>query len=56
MDNNTLNNLVLYRSKRFSDLVDENMLATALLTKPYEVSTVISYVFGKYENNTIDFR
>ena len=55
MDNNTLNNLVLYRSKRFSDLVDENMLATALLTKPYEVSTVISYVFGKYENNTIDF-
>lgn len=55
MDNTTLNNLVLYRSKRFSDLVDENMLATALLTKPYEVSTVISYVFGKYENNTLDF-
>jgi hypothetical protein len=55
MDNSTLNNLVLYRSKRFSDLVDENMLATALLTKPYEVSTVISYVFGKYENNTLDF-
>jgi hypothetical protein len=55
MDNTTLNNLVLYRSKRFTDLVDENMLATALLTKPYEVSTVISYVFGKYENNTLDF-
>lgn len=55
MDNTSLNNLVLYRSKRFSDLVDENMLATALLTKPYEVSTVISYVFGKYENNTLDF-
>jgi hypothetical protein len=55
MDNTTLNNLVLYRSKRFSDLVDENMLATALLTKPYEVSTVISYVFGKYENSTLDF-
>jgi hypothetical protein len=55
MDNSTLNNLVLYRSKRFSDLVDENMLATALLTKPYEVSTVLSYVFGKYENSTLDF-
>lgn len=55
MDNSTLNNLVLYRSKRFSDLVDENMLATALLTKPYEVSTVISYVFGRYESNTLDF-
>jgi len=55
MDNTSLNNLVLYRSKRFSDLVDENMLATALLTKPYQVSTVISYVFGKYENNTLDF-
>lgn len=55
MDNTSLNNLVLYRSKRFSDLVDENMLANALLTKPYEVSTVISYVFGKYENSTLDF-
>jgi hypothetical protein len=55
MDNSSLNNLVLYRSKRFSDLVDENMLATALLTKPYEVSTVISYVFGKYEDTTLDY-
>ena len=55
MDNTSLNNLVLYRSKRFTDLVDENMLATALLTKPYEVSTVLSYVFGKYESNTLDF-
>jgi hypothetical protein len=52
MENNILNQLVLYRTKRFSDLVEENMLATALLTKPYEVSTVLSYVFGKYEANT----
>src|SRR5574343_185408 len=55
MENNILNSLVLYRTKRFSDLVEENMLATALLTKPYEVSTVLSYVFGKYEANTLDF-
>jgi len=55
MENSVLNNLVLYRSRRFSDLVDENMLANALLTKPYEVSTVLSYIFGRYENNTLDF-
>lgn len=55
MENNILNSLVLYRSKRFSDLVEENMLAQALVTRPHEVSTVISYIFGKYENSTLDF-
>jgi len=55
MENNILNKLVLFRTKRFTDLVDENMLANALLTKPYEVSTVLSYVFGTYETNTLDF-
>ena len=55
MENNILNKLVLFRSKRFVDLVDENMLANALLTKPYEVSTVLSYIFGTYETNTLDF-
>lgn len=55
MENNVLNGLQLYRSKWFSDLVDENMLSNALLTKPHEVSTVLSYVFGTYENNTVDF-
>jgi hypothetical protein len=55
MENNVLNSLVLYRTKRFSDLVEENMLANALLTKPYEVSTVVSYVFGRYEGNTLDY-
>lgn len=50
-----LNNLQLYKSKWFSDLVDENMLSNALLTKPYEISTVLSYIFGRYENSTIDF-
>jgi len=55
MENNVLNGLQLYRSKWFSDLVDENMLSSALLTKPHEVSTVLSYIFGTYENNTVDF-
>ena len=58
MQNNFLNNLQLYRGKWFSDLVDENMLSNALLTKPHEVASVISYVFGVKDDgygSTIDF-
>ncbi len=55
MNNNVLNDLVLYKSKQFSGLVDENMLANALATRPHQVSTVLSYIFGRYENNTLDF-
>ena len=55
MNNTVLNGLQLYRSKWFSDLVDENMLSNALMTKPHEVSTVLSYIFGTYENSVIDF-
>lgn len=55
MTNSVLNGLQLYRTKWFSDLVDENMLSNALLTKPYEVSTVLSYIFGTYENSSLDF-
>ena len=50
-----LNNLQLYKTKWFSDLVDENLLSNALLTEPHKVSTVLSYIFGRYENNTVDF-
>ena len=46
MNNSLLNNLQLYRGRRFSDLVDENMISNALLTKPHEVSGVLSLVFG----------
>ena len=46
MDNGILNNLQLYKGKWFSDLVDENMLSNAMLTKPHEISTIVSYVFG----------
>lgn len=58
MDNGILNNLQLYRGKWFSDLVDENMLSNALLTKPHEVSSVISYVFGTKDDgysSALDF-
>ena len=55
MINSVLNGLQLYRSKWFSGLVDENMLSNALVTKPHEVTTVLSYIFGSYENSTIDF-
>lgn len=46
MTNSLLNNLQLYRGRRFSDLVDENMISNALLTKPHEVAGLLSLVFG----------
>jgi len=46
MNNSFLNNLQLYRGRRFSDLVDENMIANAMLSKPHEVAGLLSLVFG----------
>ena len=46
MNNSLLNNLQLYRGRRFSDLVDENMISNALLSKPHEVAGLLSLVFG----------
>lgn len=46
MNNTLLNNLQLYRGRRFSDLVDENMISNALLTNPHQVSGLLSLVFG----------
>ena len=46
MNNNLLNGLQLYRGKRFSDLVDENMISNALLTNPHQVSGLLSLVVG----------
>lgn len=55
MENNVLNSLQLYRSKWFSDLVEENKLSNALLTQPHVISPVLSYIFGTtYGNNVID--
>ena len=58
MENGILNDLQLYKGKWFSDLVDENKLSNALLIKPHEVSSVISYVFGTKDsgyNSSLDF-
>jgi hypothetical protein len=56
MENNVLNFLQLYKTKWFSDLVDENKLSNALLTKPHEISTVLSYIFGTVDpQSSIDF-
>ncbi len=46
MNNSLLNNLQLYRGRRFSDLVDENMISNALLSRPHEVAGLLSLVFG----------
>ena len=46
MDNGILNNLQLYRGKWFSDLIDTNKISAASQQNPYQVATVLSYVFG----------
>ena len=53
MENNVLNDLVLYRTRYFSDLVDENMLTNALVTQPHKVSPVISYIFGYFNQGSV---
>jgi len=55
MQDSVLNDLQLFKARWFSDLVDENMLSNALMTEPHKVSTVLSYIFGRYENSSIDF-
>jgi len=48
MDNTVLNGLQLYHRKTTSGLSDSNQIANLLLTKPYEVSTVLAQIFGGY--------
>jgi len=58
MENGILNKLQLYKGKWFSDLVDEAMLSNALVIKPYEVSQVVSYIFGMKDDgysSSLDF-
>lgn len=50
MDNNILNNLVLYKGKRFSDLVDTNNISYLSKREPYQVSTILSLVFATKDN------
>lgn len=46
MDNGILNNLQIGKSRWFSDLIDENKISEAMLSRPYEVARIVSYVFG----------
>ena len=56
MENGVLNKLQLFRTKWFSGLVDEKMLANALLTERHKVSTALSYIMGYFnQGNIIDF-
>ena len=50
MDNNILNNLVLYKGRWFSDLIDTAKISAASQQNPYQVATVLSYVFGTKDN------
>jgi len=53
MENNILNSLQLYRSKWFSDLLDENTLLNTLMTAPHKMSPVLSYLFGYFTNSNV---
>lgn len=46
MDNSILNSLQLYKGKRFSDLIDTNKISSVSKQSPYQVATVLSWVFG----------
>ena len=46
MDNGILNNLQIGKSRWFSDLIDENKISEAMLSRPYEVESIDSYVFA----------
>lgn len=57
IDNGFLNSLQLYQTQNFSGLVEENMLARALMTEPHKISNMLSYVMGNLDtqySNTID--
>jgi hypothetical protein len=54
MINNVINDLVLYRQKRTSDLVDQNMISYMLQYEPHKMSpAVINYIFGEKERISV---
>ena len=56
--NEFVNGLQLYKGQFFSGLTDDNMLANALLKKPHEMGTLVSYAFGVQDDgykSTLDF-
>lgn len=48
-----INNLQLYKSKRFEGLVDQNKLSTAFFTQPEVVNKTLSLIFGFHYGNPI---
>jgi hypothetical protein len=50
MDNGILNNLQIGKSKWFNGLIDEAKISEAMLSKPYEVTRVVSYVIAALDN------
>jgi len=53
MNNTLLNNLQLYTKKTAVGLSDEQMLTNLMLTKPHQVSTVLSQIFGGYKGEQV---
>ena len=56
--NDFVNGLRLYQGQMFSGLVDDNMLTQALMKKPYEMGTLVSYIFGTQDDgysSVLDF-
>lgn len=47
MQNNPLNDLVLYRQKYTSDLIDQPTIASMLQLQPERMSGMLSYIFGE---------
>jgi hypothetical protein len=52
MQNTVLNDLQVYRTKYFDGLVDQNLISQALLSEPHQVSTMLSYIFGTYDDQS----
>jgi len=53
MANGVLNELQVYRTKYFAGLVDTNMIENALMREPHNISNMLSYVFGTFENQSV---
>lgn len=48
-----INNLQLYRGKKFDGLVDSNKLSNAFLTQPEIVNKTLSFIFGYHYGNPL---
>lgn len=53
MNNTVLNGLQLYTRKSAAGLAEEQRLTNLLLTKPFEVSTVLTQIFGGYPGEEV---